>query len=200
MVLLDNLSSRVAAILLTGLTILLVLGAALLIWPSDDGGGVRFYQLPQPTEAVAMVEALDASSPSARPAVIKALDIGVIRATLDKDFPVAFRRTRQADARDPGYAAYARALARREWRIEVLRGGRLRDGFMPGRAALRLSVRLKDGSVLTLRRRAPEAARRYLGRIILACAALLGAGPAMGQHDHARDPGQAAEFPRLHRP
>lgn len=173
MVILDNLSSRIAAILLAGLMILLVLGAALLIWPSEDGGGVRFYQLPQPAEAVAMVEALDASPRSARPAVMKALDTGVIRATLDASFPKALRRARPADARDPGYAAYARALAGRDWRIEVLRGGRLRDGFMPGRAALRLSVRLEDGSVLTLRRRAPEAARRYLGRVTLACAALL---------------------------
>lgn len=174
MALLDNLSSRVAAILLTGLIVLLVLGAALLIWPSDDGGGVRFYQLPQPAEAQAMVEALDASPSSARPAVVKALDTGVIRTSLGRDFPPPFRRTRRADARDPGYAAYARALGGRDWRIEVLRGGRLRDGFMPGRAALRLSVRLEDGSVLTLRRRAPAAARRYLGRITLACAALLG--------------------------
>jgi len=173
MVLLDNLSSRIAAILLAGLTILLVLGAALLIWPSENGGGVRFYQLPQPAEAVAMVEALEASPAASRPAVIKALDTGVIRATLDAGFPAALRRARAADARDPGYAAYDRALKGRDWRIEVLRGGRLRDGFMPGRAALRLSVRLKDGSVLTLRRRAPEAARRYLGRITLACAALL---------------------------
>lgn len=173
MVLLDNLSSRIAAILLAGLTTLLVMGAALLIWPADNGGGVRFYQLPQPNEALAMIEALDASPPSARPAVIKALDTGVIRATLDRDFPATLRRARPADARDPGYAAYARALAGRDWRVEVLRGGRLRDGFMPGRAALRLSVRLDDGSVLTLHRRAPEAARRYLGRITLACAALL---------------------------
>lgn len=173
MALLDNLSSRIAAILLAGLTILLVLGAALLIWPSGDGGGVRFYQLPQPAEAVAMVAALDASPRAARPAVIKALDTGVIRATLDADFPPSLRRARPADASDPGYGAYDRALEGRDWRIEVLRGGRLRDGFMPGRAALRLSVRLEDGSVLTLRRRAPEAARRYLGRITLACAALL---------------------------
>jgi len=173
MALLDNLSSRIAAILLAGLTILLVLGAALLIWPTETGGGVRFYQLPQPGEAVAMVEALDASPPTARPAVIRALDTGVIRATLDADFPPPLRRARPADARDAGYAAYDRALTGREWRIEVRRGGRLREGFMPGRAALRLSVRLEDGSVLTLRRRAPEAARRYLGRITLACAALL---------------------------
>jgi signal transduction histidine kinase len=173
MVLLDNLSSRVAAILLAGLMILLALGAGLLIWPTETGGGVRFYQLPQPAEAVAMVEALDASPPAARPAVIKALDTGVIRATLDPAFPIALRGTRSADARDPGYAAYGRALKGRDWKIEVRRGGRLRDGFMPGRAALRLSVRLDDGSVLTLRRRAPEAARRYLGRITLACAALL---------------------------
>jgi len=120
-----------------------------------------------------MVEALDASPPSARPTVLKALDTGVIRATLGADFPASLRRTRPANARDPGYAAYDRTLAGRDWRIEVRRGGRLREGFMPGRSALRLSVRLKDGSVLTLRRRAPEAARRYLGRITLACAALL---------------------------
>jgi two-component system, OmpR family, osmolarity sensor histidine kinase EnvZ len=173
MVLLDNLSSRIAAILLAGLTILLALGAVLLIWPTGDGGGVRFHQLPQPAEAAAMVEALEASPPSARPAVIKALDTGVIRATLDAGFPAALRRARPADARDPGYAAYDRALAGRDWRIEVRQGGRLREGFIPGRAALRLSVRLRDGSVLTLRRQAPEAARRYLGRITLACAALL---------------------------
>lgn len=173
MILVDNLSSRIAAILLAGLVALLLLGAGLMIWPAGSGGGVRFYQLPQPDEAVAMIEALEASPASARPAVIKALDTGVIRASLGADFPAALRRARPADARDPGYAAYDRALAGRDWRIEVLRGGRLRDGFMPGRAALRLSVRLTDDSVLTLRRRAPESARRYLGRITLACAALL---------------------------
>jgi signal transduction histidine kinase len=146
-----------------------------MIWPtgSGAGGGVRFYQLPQPDEAVAMVEALEASPSSARPAVLKALDTGVIRASLDDAFPALLRRARPADARDPGYAAYGRVLAGRDWRIEVRRGGRLRDGPMPGRAALRLSVRLKDGAVLTLRRRAPESARRYLGRVTLACAALL---------------------------
>ncbi|MBI1684249.1 ATP-binding protein [Caulobacter hibisci] len=173
MVLLDNLSSRIAAILLAGLTALLVLGAALLIWPTESGGGVRFYQLPQPEEALAMVEALEASPASARPAVMKALDTGVIRASLGDDFPDPLRRARPADARDPGYAAYGRTLAGRDWRVEVRRSGRLREAPMPGRAALRLSVRLKDGDVLTLRRRAPEAARRYLGRITLACAALL---------------------------
>ena len=175
MVLVDNLSSRIAAILLAGLAVLLALGAAMMIWPTGSGvgGGVRFYQLPQPDEAVAMVEALEASPASARPAVLKALDTGVIRANLGDAFPTPLRRARQADARDPGYAAYGRVLAGRDWRIEVRRGGRLRDGPMPGRAALRLSVRLKDGAVLTLRRRAPESARRYLGRITLACAALL---------------------------
>ena len=163
MLLVDNLSSRIAAILLAGLAALLVLGAALLSWPSGAGGGVRFYQLPQPEEAVALVAALEASSSSARPVVLKALDTGVIRASLDGDYPAPLRRARLATARDPGYAAYARALAGHDWRIEVRRGGRLREAPMPGRSALRLSVRLKDGAVLTLRRRAPESARRYLG-------------------------------------
>ncbi|USQ95365.1 hypothetical protein [Caulobacter sp. RL271] len=103
MVLVDNLSSRIAAILLAGLAVLLALGAALMIWPtgSGAGGGVRFYQLPQPDEAVAMVEALEASPSSARPAVLKALDTGVIRASLDDAFPALLRRARPADARDP---------------------------------------------------------------------------------------------------
>jgi two-component system osmolarity sensor histidine kinase EnvZ len=49
----------------------------------------------------------------------------------------------------------------------------LRDGALPGRHALRLSVRLADGEVLVLRRRAPETARRFFGRVSLAAAALL---------------------------
>lgn len=173
MVLADSLSSRIAAILLAGLAALLVVGAGLMLWPDDDGGGVRFYQLPQPQEAIAMVEALEASPPSARAAVVRALDTGVIRLRLDADFPDPLRRARPADARDPGYAVYGRALAGHDWRIEVRRGGQLKDGPMPGRHALRLSVRLKDGAVLVMQRRAPEAARRYLGRITLATAALL---------------------------
>lgn len=173
MVLTDNLATRIAAILLAGLTALLVMGAALLIWPDGEGGGVRFYQLPQPDEAVAMVEAMEAAPTSARAAVLKAIDTGVIRATVSRDFPAPLRRARPADARDPGYGPYRQALGGRPFRIEVRRGGRLREAPMPGRGALRLSVRLKDGAVLTLRRRAPESARRYLGRINLAAASLL---------------------------
>ncbi|CAN5495633.1 ATP-binding protein [soil metagenome] len=170
----DNLSTRMTAILLAGLAIMLVIGAALLVWPQGRGeGGVRFYQLPQPAEALAIVEAVEASSPAARPKVVKALDTGVIRATLDGAFPPLQIRARAADASDPGYQAYRQALGGRELRIDVRRGGRLREGALPGRHALRLSVRLSDGEVLVLRRRAPDTARQFFGRVSLAAAALL---------------------------
>jgi len=174
MMLSDNLSTRMTAILLAGLAVMLVIGAALLVWPQGQGeGGVRFYQLPRPSEALAIVEAVEASPPTARLKVVEALDTGVIRTTLETDFPPLQRRARAADTGDAGYQAYRQALGGRDMRIDIRRGGRLREGALPGRHALRLSVRLSDGQVLVLRRRAPEAARRFFGRVSLAAAALL---------------------------
>lgn len=174
MMLSDNLSTRMTAILLAGLAVMLVIGAALLVWPQGRGeGGVRFYQLPRPSEALAIVEAVEASPPAARAKVVKALDTSVIRTTLDGDFPPLQLRARAADAGDPGYQAYRQALGARDLRIDVRRGGRLKEGALPGRHALRLSVRLADGEVLVLRRRAPDTARQFFGRVSLAAATVL---------------------------
>jgi len=174
MMLSDNLSTRMTAILLTGLAVMLLIGAALLVWPRGAGeGGVRFYQLPRPSEARAIVEAVEASSSAARAKVVRALDTGVIRTTLEADFPATPLRARLADPADPGYQAYRQALGGRDMRIDIRRGGQLKDGALPGRHALRLSVRLADGEVLVLRRRAPETARQFFGRVSLAAAALL---------------------------
>jgi len=174
MMLSDNLSTRITAILLAGLAVMLVIGAALLAWPQGRGdGGVRFYQLPRPSEARAIIEAVEASPPTARAKVVRALDTGVIRTTQETDFPPLPPRARAANASDPGYQAYRQALGKRDLRIDIRRGGRLRDGALPGRHALRMSVRLADGEVLVLRRRAPETARRFFGRVSMATAALL---------------------------
>lgn len=174
MMLSDNLSTRMTAILLAGLAVMLVIGAALLVWPQGRGeGGVRFYQLPRPSEAQAIVEAVEAVPPAARPKVVKALDSGVIRTSLETDFPPLQRRARAAGAGDPGYQAYRQALGDRDLRIDIRRGGRLRQEALPGRQALRLSVRLAEGEVLVLRRRAPETARQFFSRVSLAAAALL---------------------------
>lgn len=174
----DNLASRIAAILLAGLAVMLSIGALLLVWPGGDGGGVRLYQLPLPSEARAIVEALEATPPDVRPKVIAALDTGVIGVRGLADFPPPLRRARPADARDPGFSAYQAALGGRTWRIDVRRGGRLRDAPLPGRHALRLVVRLHDGAgrgeVVALSRRPPQSARQFLGRAALAAAALLG--------------------------
>ncbi len=170
----DNLSTRMTAILLAGLAVMLLIGAALLVWPQGRGeSGVRFYQLPRPSEALAIVEAVEASPPAARAKVVKALDTGVIRTTLNGDFPPLQLRARAADAGDPGYQAYRQALGARDLRIDVRRGGRLKEGALPGRHALRLSVRLAGGEVLVLRRRAPDTARQFFGRVSLAAATVL---------------------------
>lgn len=67
MMLSDNLSTRMTTILLAGLAVMLLIGAALLVWPQGRGeGGVRFYQLPRPSEALAIIEAVEASPPAAR--------------------------------------------------------------------------------------------------------------------------------------
>ncbi|MFT4254311.1 MAG: HAMP domain-containing protein, partial [Caulobacter sp.] len=170
----DNLASRIAGILLAGLAIMLAIGAVLLIWPGGDGGGVRLYQLPLPSEARAIVQALEATPPAVRPRVIAALDTGVIGVRAVPQFPPPLRRARPADARDPGFSAYQAALGDRRWRIDVRRGGRLRDAPLPGRHALRLIVRLENGEVVVLSRRPPQSARQFLGRAVLAAAALLG--------------------------
>lgn len=174
MMLSDNLSTRMTAILLAGLAAMLSIGAILLVWPQGKGdGGVRFYQLPGPAEALAIVEAVEASPPAARAKVIEALDTGVIRTSLAPDYPPVPLRARVADGRDPGYQIYRRVLGGRDLRIDIRRGGRLKDGALPGRHALRLSVRLADGEVLVLHRRAPQVARQFFGRASLAGASLL---------------------------
>lgn len=170
----DSLSTRLSAILLGGLALMLMIGAALLVWPHGDGqGGVRFYQLPSPAEVLAIVEAAEASPIPARSKLITALDTGVIRITREPALPLIHPGVRAADAGDPGFQAYRRALGAREMRIDIRRGGRLKDGALPGRHALRMAVRLADGEVLVFQRRAPETARRFFGRVALVGASLL---------------------------
>lgn len=174
MMLSDNLSTRLSVILLVGLALMLMIVAALLVWPRGDGqGGVRFYQLPSPSEAVAIVEAAEISPPAARASLVRALDTGVIRITRETAFPPLRPGVRAADASDAGFRAYRQALGDRDLRIDIRRGGRLKNGGLPGRHALRMSVRLADGEVLVLHRRAPETARRFFGRVALAGAGLL---------------------------
>ncbi len=175
LVLADSLSTRMIAILVAGLAALLMIGAALLIWPTGRGGGVQLYQLPRPHDAQAIVEAIEASPLKAQPAVIRALDTGALRATLAADMPPLMNGTRAADDRDPGYRIYRQALGERPIQIDVRLGGRLRDAPLPGRHALRLCVRLADGQVLILQRQPPLIARHFLGRASLAVAALLAA-------------------------
>jgi two-component system osmolarity sensor histidine kinase EnvZ len=190
MMLSDNLSTRMTAILLAGLAVMLMIGAALLVWPQGQGeGGVRFYQLPRPSEALAIVEAVEASPPTARPKVVKALDTGVIRTTLETDFPLLPLRARAADTSDVGYQAYRQALGGRDMRIDIRRGGQLREGALPGRHALRLSVRLADGEVLVLRRRAPGDGAAVLQP------GLAGRRRPAGRHPADAGPGRAPDHP-----
>jgi signal transduction histidine kinase len=167
----DNLSTRISAILLAGMAALLLAGAALLVWPTPDGG-VRFFQLPLPAEARTIAEAAEASPPASRAAVIRALDSSVIRVSGQAGFPPQLPGARPARPGDFGYRAYARALGGRDFRID-LREGRALTNSRLGRRPLRLSVRLRDGEVLVMQRRPPQTARGLLARVIAAVAAVL---------------------------
>jgi signal transduction histidine kinase len=67
----DSLATRISAIILGSFAVLAVLVAALMLWPSPRETGQGLFDLPVPTETVAIVKALEASPPAARPLVIE---------------------------------------------------------------------------------------------------------------------------------
>ncbi|MBC7167324.1 ATP-binding protein [Phenylobacterium sp.] len=168
MLIADSLSSRITRILLGGSAAVLLVVAIALAWPAP-GGGVRFFQLPLPQEAAAIVEAVEASDPRARPRVVRALNTSVIAMRLSQTFPQGLPGTRFVVREDDRYRRYAAALGERAFQIDE-RLADWRPEAPRRRPAVRLSVQLDDGSILVMQRRPAEAARGLLARGALAMA------------------------------
>ena len=164
----DSLSSRITRILLGGSAAVLVVVAIALAWPAP-GGGVRFFQLPLAPEVAAIVEAVEASDARTRPKVVAALNTSVIAMRVSPTFPQGLPGTRFVVRGDDRYRRYAAALGERPFQIDERRGG-WRPDAPRRRPAVRLSVQLKDGSILVMQRRPPQAARGVLARGALALA------------------------------
>ena len=161
----DSLSSRITRILLAGAAGVLAVVALALSWPAS-GEGVRFFQLPLPAEAAAIVEALEASDAASRPLVLQALNVSVIRLRIRATFPQGLPGAHFVVREDDRYRRYARALGDRPFQIDErdsLFGG---SGHAAG--AVRLSVELKDGSVLVMQRQPPQGVRSAIARAALA--------------------------------
>lgn len=173
--LVDNLGARLATILLAGFAALQLVIVALVAWPVD--GRSPLFELPLPEETAAMVRALEATPPAARPLVVKALNTSTVTVRLADAFPPQGPGQRESPAFERMFADYSPALAGRPFRVDRrLRPGRRLVGLLVGhpQAPLRLSVALRGGGVLVIERRAPLAVRTYIAR-----AALMGGSVAL---------------------
>jgi two-component system osmolarity sensor histidine kinase EnvZ len=193
----DNLAARIVAILLGSFLALMLLVAVVVFWPKgDDLGGL--FAMPVPEETAAIVEALEASPRSARPLVLKALNASAASVHIEPDFPPARPGLHRAKEVEWVFARYSRVLGGRPFRVE-LRGGLLpfflSQDSDPERPPARLSVGLKDGSILVVERRPTAFARSYVARIAVlgvAAAVILICGLTLAIRQTARPVGRLA--------
>lgn len=199
MVFSDSLAARIIAILLAGLAILFLIIGAALVWPTGD---VKLFDLPLPRETLAIAEALEGARDTAeRDRILAAVDSSVVRARLQPDFPAVSVGGRLGARAQRGgvFADYATALSGREFRIDARRRFWARyllgDWRDQGPAAVRLSVRLRSGEVLTVERQPSRVLRTYLLRglfVMVAVAVVLLGALALAVRQAARPVAQLA--------
>lgn len=165
----DNLATRIAVILLTGLVALQLAIGAVMVWPAGrDRGGL--FQLPSPAETQAVVEAVEASAPQTRPLVARAVSNEAMIVRLEREFPIkAGSRSFQPSRRRLLFAPYRDAMGDRPFMIQVQPGAYVnaliaRDGRLVTEGPVRILVRLHTGEVLVMERTAPAALRRFVRR------------------------------------
>jgi signal transduction histidine kinase len=170
-----------------------VLIATVLLWPSPHEPGEGLFDLPVPTETVAIVEALESSPPATRPLVIKALNNTVTSVRLEPGFPPLSPDLRRARELEWMFSHYSRVLAGRPFRVEQ-RPGLLPRLMSPARRrppgpSVRILVALRGGGVLVIEHRPPLILRSYLARgaaVTAATALALLAGLAIAMRQAAR--------------
>lgn len=172
-----SLSTRIAIILLSGLGVVLVLTASLLVVPvlrGQDGA----FDMPLPREALRIAELLERASPDEQARLLEVVNTSLVRAYLMDDFPPSGRRGvgPPPGPLGPLFKGYADALSDREFRIDVRQGfwaSYIRTGKVVG-WPVRLSVRLHDGHVLVVERHPSGVIRTFFIRAMLLLFAIVG--------------------------
>ena len=170
----DSLATRITAILLGSVFALALLVGAAVLWPKAHTNGEGLFQLPVPEETVAIVEALEASPPAARPLVLKALNTSTASVHLEPNFPPVPLGLRRAREMEWMFAHYSSILGGRPFRVDMRAGpfsAILPFGGDAARTSVRLSVGLRDGSVLVIDRRPSALIRNYIARAAIAAGA-----------------------------
>lgn len=170
----DSLATRITAILLGSVFALALLVGVAVLWPKAHGSGEGLFQLPLPEETVAIVEALEASPPAARPLVLKALNTSTASVHLEPNFPPVPLGLRRAREMEWMFGHYSSILGGRPFRVDMRAGpfsAILPFGGDAARTSVRLSVGLRDGSVLVIDRRPSALIRNYIARAAIAAGA-----------------------------
>jgi two-component system osmolarity sensor histidine kinase EnvZ len=172
----DTLASRAARAFLAAFALFALAVVILASWPLRDQPGAGPFQLPVPDEAAAIVAAVEASPPVARPAVLRALSSSSASVSVRDEPPPLASELRRSPELEWAFAQYSHALTGRPFRVELRRGGFWRALALwrtqDEAPAVRLVVGLRTGGVLVLERRPPAYLRSYVARI----AALAGVG------------------------
>ncbi len=161
-------AARIGALIIIGAVAIALGLAILLIWPHPGEPGGGLFYLPVPEETVAIVEALEASPPQARPLILKALTTSVVTVRVADEFPPVppgLIRSAQLEAL---FQRYSEALQDRPFRVDVQH--RLLPSFfsldpVPSEPSIQMSIRMRTGEVLVVERRPPVLVRSYLARL-----------------------------------
>ena len=173
----DSLSTRIAVILLAGMSAVLLLTSLLIIAPTMGGDGGAF-DMPLPRETLKIAVILENASPQEQSRLLEVVNTSLVRAYLMDDFPPAGRL---AHGPPPGplaglFKQYADALSDREFRIDVQTGfwrKYIRTGKTDG-WPIRLSARLHTGQVLIVERRPSGVIRAFFIRAMLLLLGIVG--------------------------
>lgn len=161
----DNLATRMGAVLLVGLIALQLTIGLVVLWPDDR---LPVYRLAAPAEAAAMARVLEAAPPALQPAILGALSNDTTIVHLAPDFPPepVGGGGRAAAWLERRFAPYADELAGRPFRVQaqgvIARG--LFNGRVEAEGPVRLLVRLRTGQVLVIERTPGALFQRFRAR------------------------------------
>lgn len=161
-------AARLGGLIIGAAVAVALLMALLLIWPRPGEPGGGLFYLPVPEETAAIVEALEASPPTARPLILKALSTSVVTVRMAGDFPPVPAGLTRSPELETLFQRYTEALQDRRFRVDVRR--QVLPSFLSlepahDQPSIQMSIRMRTGEVLIVERRPPALVRNYLARI-----------------------------------